>query len=156
MCGAAVVTQSCVYTKNCWNMHFKMVNFMLYELNLNFKSIEKKSEWRRFPPLQGSTDRVHMIQNSCTLWGECRCFLVSTQKHMSTQILYKTLLSQHPASFLYCAGQKTSNSIFHIPLHLELLILFRFCPWDTFSGVLKVQELEEETVRAYRWTGTEA
>lgn len=64
-------------------MHFKMVNFMLYELNRNFKSIEKKSEWRRFPPLQGSTDRVHMIQNNCTLWGECRCFFgVNTEAHV--------------------------------------------------------------------------
>lgn len=54
-------------------MHFKM-NFMLCELNLNFKSIEKKSEWRRFPPLQGLTDRVHIIQNNCTLWSECECF----------------------------------------------------------------------------------
>lgn len=155
MCGAAVVTQSSVYTKNCWNMQFKMVNFMLYELNLNFKSIEKKSEWRRFPPLQGSTECIwYKITVPCGV--SAGAFLVSTQKHMSTQILYKTLLSQHPASFLYCAAQKTSSSVFRIPLHLELLILFRFCPWDTFSGVLKVQQLEEETVRAYRWTGTEA
>lgn len=52
-----------------------MVNFILYELNLNFKSVEKKGEWRRFPPLQDSADRVPVIRNSCTPCGECECFV---------------------------------------------------------------------------------
>lgn len=86
---------------------------MLYELNLNFKSVEKKSEWRRFPPLQGSTDRVPMIQNNRTPCGECQCLLVSTQKHMSPQILHKTLLSQHPAS-VYPVQAKKQASLFCI------------------------------------------
>ena len=94
-------------------MHFKM-NFMLYELNLNFKSIEKKGEWRRFPPLQGSTDRVHIIQNNCTLWGDCECFFgVNTEAHVHP-VLYKSLLSQHPASFypVQARKQATLFSIF--------------------------------------------
>lgn len=55
---------------------------MLYELNLNFKSIERKKVSGEISSPPG-LNRVHMIQNNCTLWGECRCFFgVNTEAHV--------------------------------------------------------------------------
>lgn len=137
-----------------------MVNFMLYELNLNFKSVEKKGEWRRFPPLQYSADRVPVIGNNCTPCGECECFVsvnTSTCPPKSCTSPY-LVSSQHlsilcrPANrqlcFAYSLALRLVNTIQVLPL--------RCIFWSFESAAVRGGDSESIKVDRHRslvWRG---
>lgn len=47
-----MVAQVCEYTKNHWNVHFKLLNYMVYQLYLN-KAI--------FPKASGAAGRINFV-----------------------------------------------------------------------------------------------